>query len=763
MTLPRRPVPRRGARVRRTGLPARLRRRRAGGSLAPALGALVLATVLGLSGVLAAVLLATGAVLAALAADLPEPSRLERLAFAQPSVVYDRSGKVELGRFGAVERRVVAYEEIPELVLDATTTAEDRSFWRNEGYDPEAILAAVLENVEAGSELRGASTITQQLVRARLLPPDVVAPGSNVYVRKLKELIQAARLTEAYPGEAGKRRIVTAYLNEIYYGHGSYGIAAAARVYFGVGDLADLTPAQAALLAGLPKSPTLLDPYRFAREDAEGRLVVPRTAPPVVRRDWILRNLATSRWTRLSSAELRAALAEPVVLAGDRARTFRAPHFVWQVRRELERIVGGPEAVETGGFRVVTTLDWPTQALAQRWVDAAIVAPNLSPSAAEATLDRLKIPAADRRWIARLRGKDLHNAALVAIDYRTGDVLAYVGSAGYYRESLASAKFNPKYDAAGDAYRQPGSAFKPIVYATGFETRRLTPASLLLDVTTVFDERAKWAPRNADGRERGPVLARKALQYSLNVPAIRALQRVGSAAVAEQAERLGLVFQGGPDALLRAGLAGAIGTVEVRPIDLVTAYGALANAGQLVPRRTILEVRDASGRVVWRAPDPAPAQVIGPEAAYLVTDILAGNSDPRENLGWGPVLEIRNGPHGERRPIAAKTGTSNEARDLATYGYVAPPEDPDAPAYAVGLWVGNSDHSMPRTAEPATSLTAAAPLWRAFVRDLTDGTPVADFPRPRGVVRATADGWSGGAPGPWTRETVEEWFVAGTE
>jgi membrane peptidoglycan carboxypeptidase len=706
--------------------------------------------------------LAAVAAVQVLASDLPDPSGLDDLAFAQPTIVYDRSGSIELGRFEREERRVVDYGDIPHLVLDATTTAEDRTFWENNGFDPAAILAALAENAGSGAD-RGASTITQQLVRARLLPPDAIEPGADRYVRKAKELIQAARLVEAFPGEDGKRRVITAYLNEIYYGHRAYGVAAAARSYFGVDDLARLTPAQAALLAALPKSPTTLDPYRYAATDGEGRVVVPADAPPVVRRNWVLRNLATSRWTRLSPVALRSALAEPVVLAGDPRPALRAPHFTWQVRRQLDQILGSAEAVETGGYTVITTLDWTGQHLAERWLAAAAISPNLPADASEGLIATLEVPESDRGWIRALRGRDLHNGALVALDYRTGDVRAYAGSAGYERADLAAPQFDPQFDAAGDGARQPGSAFKPLVYATAFERRVLTPGSLLLDVTTRFDPAADWAPRDADRLDRGPVLVRRALQYSLNIPAIRALHRVGSEAVAEVAERAGVRFAGGRDAFLRAGLSGAIGTVEVTPFHLTAAFGTLANGGLHVPSRMILEIRGPDGELVYEAPPPAPQPALDPGAAWLVSDILAGNTDPAHNPIWSERLRLVNGPHGAYRPAAVKTGTANDARDLATYGYLAPPADPSAPALAVGIWMGNSDHSMPATDDPATSLTAAAPLWRAFVRDYTSGWPVAAFAPPAGVVRAHVDAWSGGPPGAWTRATIEEWFLEGTQ
>src|SRR6188508_2559735 len=398
-------------------------------------------------------------------------------------------------------------------------------------FSQPAILSAAAEGA-SGARERGASTITQQLVRARLLPSEVTQAGADRYMRKAKELIQSLRVSETFPGEQGKDRIITAYLNEIFYGHGAYGVAAAAWIYFGVSDLAELTPAQAALLAGLPKSPSTLDPYRYAVKDKDGRLVVPPDAPPVVRRDWILGGLAGgARWTKLTPSELQAALAEPVVLAGEQAMTYKAAHFTWQVRRQLATILGGADKVETGGYKVITTLDTKAQALAEKWLTAGAIVPNVSRKKGDALMKALKIPKADRSWVRALRGKDLHNGALVALDYRTGDVLAYAGSAGYYRDNMTSRKFSPKYDAAGDGSRQPGSAFKPILYAAAFDSRKLTPGSLLLDVTTMFNRGEDWAPRDADQLERGPVLVRKALQYSLNIPAIRTLERVGNAQV----------------------------------------------------------------------------------------------------------------------------------------------------------------------------------------------------------------------------------------
>jgi membrane peptidoglycan carboxypeptidase len=708
----------------------------------------------------AASLVAAG-VVNSLAANLPDPSNLAGLTFDQPTVIYDRTGKVELARFELQNRRVVAFADVPKLVLDATTTAEDRSFWQNGGFDPGAIVAAAIQNASGGADERGASTITQQLVRARLLPPEV--QGGDRYARKVLEVLQASRVTAANPGEDGKDRIITAYLNEIYYGHEAYGVAAAAQIYFGVTDLSQLTPAQAALLAGLPKSPSTYDPYRYAVADASGKLVVPASAPPVVRRNYILENLSASRWTQLTPNQLQAALAEPVVLAGVHPPVMKAPQFTWAVRSQLIQLLGSAEAVDSGGYTVITTLDWNAQQLAEKYMTAAAIIPNLSRSAAAKLESQLKIGKADRGWIAALRGKGLHNGALVAIDYRSGDVLAYVGSAGYYRSDLASPKFQPMDDAAA-AYRQPGSAFKAVLYSTAFDQHVLTPGSLLLDISTQFGR--GWAPKDADTLERGPVLVRGAIQQSLNLPAIRALQRVGNQAVANTAAQMGVQFLGGPTAFLQAGLAGAIGTVETRPIDLVGAFGTIANGGVKVPTRLIQSIAAPDGTIAWQPPDAysAGTQAISAPAAFLTTDILAGNTDPKQNRFWAATLELTNTPGGHRRPAAAKTGTADSRRDFSTYGFLPPPANDTSPALAVGVWMGNSDHSAPDNSKAhPTSLSTAGEVWHAFIRDYTKRWPVAQFQPPKGVVRATIDRWSGGKPGPWTRATTTEWFIDGTQ
>jgi membrane peptidoglycan carboxypeptidase len=700
--------------------------------------------------------------------DLPDVSRFEELEFATPSIVYDRTGTVELARFQSERRRVVNYEALPRLVLDAHIAVEDRTFWENEGYDPNAIAAAVLESV-LGIRERGASTITQQFVRARLLPADVLE--GDLYERKIKEILQARNLTHAFPGEEGKERIFTAYLNQIYYGHNAYGIAAAAEVYFGVTDLNELTPAQAAILAGLPQAPNTYDLFKWAAQDASGRLVVPAAArsgerlpTPVERRNYILRNLAEGhgRWTTLSPQELEQAINEPIVLAPEQPLVYKAPHFIWHMKPQLDSLLADRAPADRGGYRIITSLDWEGQQLAERYVTAATIYTQLPRRELEEMIEQEGLEG-DAEWLLALRDKDIHNGALVSVDARSGDILAYVGSAGYYRDDLASASLDPKFDVAGRGYRQAGSAWKPVVYAAGFDNLTLTPGTLLPDVTTEFAR--DWVPRNADRRDRGPVLLREALKYSLNVPAIRALDRVGVGEVAALSERLKLTFPRGNRHLLEAGLAGAIGTVETNLLELTAAFGALGNGGLHTEPRSILEVRDSNNEIIYQAGVATPTEAMSEQSAWLVTDILKDNTDPDENLIWGRRLRIRNGPDDERRPAAAKTGTTNDMRDLSVYGYVAPPDEPELAHVVTGVWMGNSDHSPPQGGDaPVLAADAPGRVWQSFMRDFTRELPLATFPDPPdGLVRETIDAWSGGKPGPWTSDTIEEWFIKGSQ
>ena len=727
-----------------------------------------------LAGVGAIMAVASVSAFVALTNGLENPAKLADYPLPEETIIYDRTGKIELARFGDAKREVVTFDQIPKVLLDATTAVEDKTFWDNAGFDPVAIVSAAVDSLRGSS--RGASTITQQLVRARLLDSALVQDPHRTAERKLKEIIQSIRVTQYFKGETGKQDIITAYLNQNYYGNQSYGVKAAARSYFGI-DLAKIDPAQAAIIAGLPKSPSNYDLVRNAIERcttvvAEGTdcpkslLVVPKNAPVVQRRDQILDLLASGRTPmsgdEYSSAQFTVAKQEDVVLGSQSTARWIAPHFVWAVRDELAAKLCGVDVpscdqLDLGGLRVTTTLDVNLQTTAEKWVRAAAIVPNKKDmTAAAKALGFKKV----QPWMANLKSKDLHNGALVAVDYQTGELVAYVGSADYYAASTKP-EFQPQYDVAGKGFRQPGSAFKPFNYAVGIDDRTITAGTMLMDVATDFG--GGYTPNDADRLERGPVRVRNALQFSLNIPAVKTMALNKPDHVFAKAQQFGMQFQGDRT----AELALALGVQEVRPVDLVTAYGTLANGGKEIPHTTILSIKDTQGKDLPGQPPyvpPAGKQVVSPQAAYIVTDILAGNTNKNVNPFWGKFAIT--GPDG-RRPATLKTGTNNYAKDLNAYGYIAPPTDAGrkdgAYALAVGVWNGNSDNSLVSTARsPLFSIDVSTYVWQGFLNEATAKWPETNFKRPDGLVRTKIDPFTGFAATS-DKNAVDEWFISGTE
>jgi hypothetical protein len=304
-----------------------------------------------------------------------------------------------------------------------------------------------------------------------------------------------------------------------------------------------------------------------------------------------------------------------------------------------------------------------------------------------------------------------------------------------------------------DGFRQPGSSIKPISYITGLDDHTMTAATMFMDVVTEFER--GWAPADADRLERGPVRLRPALQFSLNIPAIKSGYINGFDHLFAQYQKFGLQFL--PDT--KATPSMAIGTLEIHMIDLLGAYGAIANSGVLMPQQVILEVKDHEGKVVYPTTEDTPVgkQVATPQASYIISDILEGNTIRSVNAYWATwqVLE-----DGKRRPAAYKTGTTDDNKDIDAFGFVAPPKDPKAPAIAVGVWLGNSD-AVP--INPVTSVSSSAPLWNKIITEVTKGTPIAKFQRPDGLVEKKVDTFSGMLPGAGTTKTVTELFIKGTE
>ena len=756
--------------------PRATRRPPAGERTSPTAGGIVAIVIWFLfAGIALLIAVTTVSAFAGLTSDLPKPGDLDKISFQEESVIYDRTGQTELARFGQSRREVVAFEDIPPIVIDAQTAVEDKTFWENTGFDPMAIVSAGIDSLRGRS--RGASTITQQLVRQRLLDEDLVQDPERQVERKLKEIIQSIRLTEAYPGEPGKRKIITAYLNQNYYGNQSYGVKAAAKSYFGK-ELNDLTIAEAAILAALPKSPSNYDlvlnsigkcDVELADDETcpgKTTLVVPEETEIVQRRNQILDLLAEGDRNPLSrgqydASDFLAAKNEEVVLAPQQTPNWIAPHFVWAVQKELATQLCGEDtptcdALENGGLRITTTLDTNLQAIAEKWVKGATVVPSAKDPAASAKGLGLKY----EPWMAKLRDKNVRNGALVALDYQTGELVAYVGSANYY-SLKSSPEFQPKYDVVGSGWRQPGSAFKPFNYLTGIDDKIMTAGSMFMDSAVDFG--GGYTPGDADNLERGPVRVRTALQFSLNLPSVRAAAVNSVEHVFARAKDFGMQFK---TETTQAGLSLALGVQEVKPIDLVSAYGTIANGGRLIPHTTILSIKDAGGNPVTDPyVPPEGTQAASAQAAYIVTDILAGNTNPKVNPFWGKFA-ITN-TEGARRAATLKTGTNNDAKDLNAYGFIAPPTADGRAAgefaLAVGAWNGNSDNSVVSTpSKPIFSIDVTTFVWQGFMAEASKSWAINDFPAPDGLVKAKIDPWTGLQPaagGP----SVDEWFIAGTE
>jgi peptidoglycan glycosyltransferase len=758
--------------------PTRQPARRNGRSAASSLAIIVFLFLAGLGviGALAAVTTYT-----ALAKDLDPPTGLTTSVLPEETVIYDRTGEVELARFGDYQRQVVEFEDIPPLVIDATTAVEDKTFWENAGFDPVGIAAAALDSIRGDG--RGGSTITQQLVRARLLDEKLVQDPDRTIERKLKEIIQSIRVTQAFPEETGKRQIITAYLNQNYYGNQTYGVKAAYERYFGKPfTVENVTPSEAALLAALPKSPSNYDLVRNAVvrcnvEIAEGdecptaeqTLVVDPESSIIQRRNMILDLLAEGDRTPLTgndwtASDFKAAKDEEVVLASQARPQWKAPHFVWAVIDELRAKLCGDDteatcdALDAGGLRVTTTMDLSLQAVAEKWIKLAARIPHRDRDRQEEAAKALgfdEIP----DWVKNLRDKDVHNGALVALDYETGELVAYVGSADYY-SAVDIPEFQPQYDVLGQGYRQPGSAFKPINVSVGIDDGTFTAGTMLMDVGTEFGN--GYTPADADNLERGPVRVRSALQFSLNIPSIKEMALNSPDHVFDRAKDFGLTFQ---RETTDAGLALALGVAETRPVDLATAYGTIANDGRRVDHTTILTVTDRSGEDVLDPYVPPDGEtVISEQAAFITTDILRENTIRRVNPFWGR-FQIRDA-NDDYRPATLKTGTNNDAKDLNAYGYIAPPtqEGRDAGAYAlvVGVWAGNSDNTPVSTPdEPVFSIDLTTYVWDGFLTEVSRDWPITEFQAPDGLSRVEIDPHTGFASS--GGESVNEWFIPGTE
>jgi penicillin-binding protein 1A len=606
--------------------------------------------------------------IAALLWTLPDIAGLERYRPPLSSVVLDRHGR-PIGAFLEERRKLVTLAQIPRHVQDAFLAAEDASFYRHFGFDPFAMGRATLANVRARSVVQGGSTITQQLAKNLFLTSERTA------LRKLQDIALAIRIELTLE----KREILELYLNQIYLGSGAYGVAEAAETYFGK-PLARLDVSEAALIAALPKAPSRFSPHANPALAEQGRkLVIAR-----------MREMGS-----LSAAEAAAALADaPQVIPPPPAPLAyaEAAHFVEEVRQQLFEELGA-ETVLRGGLRIETTLDMRLQRAALRAVLGGL---------AEAEKRGKHAGLAQRP-----------EAALLALDVATGDVLAMVGG-----RDFAASRFNR----AVQARRQPGSAFKVFCYGAALEAGYPPDATLYDYQYQHRDKTGKlWRPKNHSNRFRGPVSMSEAFARSLNNATIRLVNEIGVDATIDFARRAGIRSPIARD------LGLALGTNEVTLLELTSAYTTFARGGKERAPRLIRGVYDAEGQRLRKGlrsselPEREVSGRVSEVDAYLTTYLM------RETIGASYGTGHRAAKLGAQ--LAGKSGTTNDNRDAWFIGFT--------PRVAAGVWVGNDDRTP--MARDQTGAGAALPIWTAFMEEAIAGDPGAEFRAPEGIVWAGAD------------------------
>ena len=639
----------------------------------------------------------------------PSADALEEYVPRQTSKVYAADGRL-IGELGLERRTIIRVTELPQSVRDAFLLTEDKRFYSHNGIDFIRVVGAAIRNVRSLSFSEGFSTITMQL--ARNVFPERLSREKTL-TRKLKEMKVARRIERQFD----KDRIFELYLNQIAFGNGAHGIETAARRYFGK-SARELNVAEAALLAGLPKAPTRYDPHRY-----------PDRA--IQRRNVILELLHENG--ALDDAHTSLAKAWPLQLArGGTGSADVAPYFVEMVRQQLQQRFGS--ALYAEGFEIHTTLDLDLQIAAERGLEAQLR--NIEAGQA-GTFEH----ASYEQYLARAGQNDDATApnspylqgAFVAIEPRTGAVRALIGGRDFN---------DSKFNRATQALRQPGSTFKPIVYATALRFGK--PASHVLEdepLTMMQMDGTEWAPQNYDLTFQGPMPLRRALYLSRNLPAIRLGMEVGEANVVEMARRFGISSPILPVPAIH------IGAADVYPIEMVNAYSVFANLGWRARPNTITRVLNSRGQIVWQ-PEPATETVLSLEEAWLMTDMLRDviRRGTAHNAVWGAGFHL---------PAGGKTGTTNGYADVWFIGFTAD--------LVTGVWMG-FDRPV-RIMDNAQGGRLAAPAWTAFMLEAYRRKPApTEWPRPRTLIPLAVDGPTGLRRGLCGADRAAvEWFIPGTE
>lgn len=617
--------------------------------------------------------------------QLPDPNRLLGRDVPESTKIFAADETLLYEVHGEIKRTLVNLDQISPDLKNATLAAEDQNFYNHSGISITGLARSVLVNIMSGEKRQGGSTITQQFVK------NAVLTREKTFIRKLKEIIISIELEARF----SKDDIFKLYLNEIPYGRNAYGIEAASQTYFNK-NASQLTLAESAYLAALPQAPSYYNPSGPNFDDLQAR------------QRYILNEMEELGY--ITPEQKEAALNENVEFQKIKT-SIKAPHFVQYVESYLAEQYG-EQTLQEGGLKVYTTLDTKMQEIAERVV---------------------------AEGAARNKASGGANAALVAIHPKTGHILAMVGSKDYFAESEpagcapgSTCVFEPNVNIA-TSLQQPGSSFKPYAYVTAFgKDFKYAPASMLMDVVTDF---GNYTPRNFNLSESGPVSMRKALAGSLNIPAVKTIALVGPENVVETARDLGI------QAPFRdCGLALVLGGCDVKLLDHTAAYAALANNGKRVDKTAILRIESKDGEVLEEYEEHSQ-QVLDPQAVYELIDIMTDNSARAYVFGSNSPLTLGN------RPVAAKTGTTQEFRDGWTMGFT--------PSLAAGVWTGNNNNK-PMTRD---AVFTAGPIWNAFMREALANTPVEEFSRPDGIKTVTVDAVSGKLPTQHTPQTKQEIFA----
>lgn len=602
------------------------------------------------------------------AKTLPSIQQIAAQQITQSTKIYDRTGSALLYEISSGGKRtVVPVNQIPQTLKDATVSIEDQNFYNEPAFDLKGIARAILANITKGGIVQGGSTITQQLARTAFLTLN------QTFSRKLKELILAIKLNQYY----SKDQILGLYLNVVPYGPTISGVEAASEAYFGKA-VENIDLAQSAVLAAIPQAPTYYSPWGS------------HVSSLLARQRVVLQKMYDLG--KINKTQYKNALAEKIVFRPQSLSGINAPHFVMAVQDYLVQKYG-EAMVDNGGLKVTTTLDWTLQQKAEAAVTAG----------------------------AAQNEKLYHgtNAALVAEDPKTGQILAMVGSRNYF-----DVKNEGNFNVATQGLRQPGSSLKPFIYLLAFQ-RGYTPQTVLFDLPTEFStdpscpsvpdftntDKTCFHPQNFEGTFIGPVSMRNALAQSINIPAVKTLYLVGLNTAVADMKTFGLSTLVDPGAY---GLSLTLGGGAVRLIDLMKAYSTLAADGIKHDQVMVLAVQDANGNTLESYSDRS-VQVSDPQSVRLVSNILS-DVGARSGLFQNSLsLTVFPG-----HDVALKTGTSNDYRDAWTMGYT--------PSLVVGVWAGNNDNSpMQRS---GSSILAAVPIWSAFMSQALQNAPTEAFPTP---------------------------------